>query len=230
MPRQPPQGDVLSPHGELEADVVEQDSAPRDEDARGGEVDEPVEDGQGAAGEGHEAKQHEDGEQRDADVGGAPARRAQEDAGRLLLEREAVQDAGAREQALVGRGPGRRDDDGVDDRGDGLDAGGRRGDDEGALRRRARGVAQPLVVARHEHAHDKHGQDVEDDDARKDALAGPRDRPARALRLGRGHGDGFHPGEGEDGARHHAPVSQEPTQVARGDREQFYEGTGFLST
>lgn len=209
--------------------MIQQNSAPRHEDARGREIDQPEEDGQGAIGQRHEAEEHEEGEQPDADVRGAPAGRPQKHAGRLPLEGQAVEHAGARQQALVGRGPGRRDDDGVDDGRDGADARGRGGDDKGALRRRARRVAQPGVVAGYQHAHDEHRQDVEEDDAREDALAGPRDRPPRVPRLGRRHGEGLDAREGEDGARHDAPVGQESAPVARGDGDQLDEGAGVLN-
>ncbi|TKW49901.1 hypothetical protein CTA1_12675 [Colletotrichum tanaceti] len=215
--RQPGKVDSLLPHGLLEADVVEQDGGPRHQHAGGGQVDEPPEDGQRAVGQAHEAEGHEAGEEQDADVGGAPGGGAEEDPGGLALEGEAEQHAGAGEQALVGGGPGGGDDDGVDDAGDGGDAGGGGGDDEGALGGGAVGVVEARVVAGDEHADDEDGEHVEEDDAGEDALAGARDGAARVPGLGGGHGEGLDAGEGEDGARHDAPVAEELAPVAGGD-------------
>lgn len=210
VPGEPGLGDPLDAHGASQADVVVQDGGPGDEDPRGGEVDEPPEDGEGAAGEAEEAEEHECAEEEDAGVGGAPARGAEEDAGRLALEGEAVEDAGAGEEALVGGGPGRCDDDGVDDRGDEGDARGGGGDDEGGLGGVTGGaVGEAGVVAGDEHADDEDGEHVEEEDAEEDALAGGGDGGAGVPGLGGGHGDGLDAREGEDSAGEGLPEAEE---------------------
>lgn len=217
MPGQARLGDALDAHCQAEADVVDEDGDPGDEDAGGGEADEPVKGGEGAAGQAHEAEEHKDGKQGDAGVGDAPGGGAEEDGGGLLLEGEGVEHAGAGEEGLVGRGPGRGYEHGVDDGGYGGQVGGLGGDDKGALGDGAAAAGEALVVAGDEHADDEDGEHVEEHDADKDVLAGGGDGLARVARLGAGHGDGLDAGKGEDGRRHDAPVAEEVSPAAVGD-------------
>ncbi|GKT95800.1 hypothetical protein Ct61P_13650 [Colletotrichum tofieldiae] len=148
-------------------------------------------------------------EEQDADIWCAPRGGAEEDFGGLSFERKAKQHTGTGEQTLVGRRPGGGNDDGVDDAGDCRDAGGRGGDDEGALSGGAGGVIQAGIVARDQHTHDEDGKHVEQHDTRKDTLAGAGNGTTGVLRLGSGHGERLDASKGEDGARHDAPVTQE---------------------
>lgn len=217
MPRQPRHGNLLLLHGEFQANVVKQDRAPADKDARRGEIHEPVKHRQGIVVQGQEAEEHECGEKRDADVGRAPRGRPEEDPGGLALECQAVQDPRARQQRLVARAPGASDDDGVDQAGDCLDAGGAGSDDERTLRGGAALVAEAWVVAGHQHAHDEDGEHVEKQDPGKDLLACSGDGATGILGLGGGHGDGLDASEGKDGAGHDAPEAEEFPPVSRGD-------------
>lgn len=226
MPWQPRYRDALFPHCPLHTDVVEQDGTPAHQHPRGRQVHEPVEDGQGVIVQSQESEEHEGGEQHDADVRRPPAGRAQEDLGGLSLQRETVEDARARQQALVAAAPGAGDDDGIDQAGDGADAGGGGGDDEGALRGGAAFVPQARVVASDEHADDEHRKHVEEQHADEDLLARARDGAAGVLGLGGGHGDGLDARKREDGRGHDAPEAEEFPPVARGDI--LDEGAGVL--
>ena len=53
--------DALGAQRHAQADVVDEDGDPGDEDAGGREADEPVKGGEGAARQAHEAEEHEDG-------------------------------------------------------------------------------------------------------------------------------------------------------------------------
>ncbi len=226
VPGQTGGGDALGAQRHAQADVVDEDGDPGDEDAGGGEADEPVKGSEGAARQAHEAEEHEDGVEGDAGVGHAPGRGAEEDGGRLLLEGEGVEHARARQQRLVGRGPGRRDEHGVDDGRDGGQVGGLRGNDKGALRDGAAAAAvEARVVAGDEHADDEDGEHVEEHDADKDVFAGRGDGLARVARLGARHCDGLDAGKGKDGRRHDAPVAEEFPPVARGN--VLDEGAGL---
>ncbi|KAF5133867.1 hypothetical protein E5D57_004495 [Metarhizium anisopliae] len=213
---QPSNWNGLLLHGQAQAYVVDEDGDPRDQDAGGCQVDQPPEDGDGVARQAHEAEEAKGHEEKDAGVGHTPGRGPQENPGRLLLDGQAVQHTGAGQETLVGGRPGRGDDDGVDDGGDGGNAGGRGGNDKGALGRVAALAVQAAVLAGHEHADNENGQHVEQHDADKDVLAGGGDGLARVPGLGAGHGDGLDAGKGEDGARHDAPVAEEPAPVADG--------------
>lgn len=134
--------------------MVEQDGDPRHEHAGRREAEEPVEGSQCAAGQGHEAEEHEDGEERDAGVGDTPRGGPEEDGGGLLLEGKGVECARSGEQGLVGRGPGRGDEYGVDHGGDGGQIGGLGGNDKGALGNVRAVRVEPRVVGGDEHADD----------------------------------------------------------------------------
>lgn len=197
--------------------MVDQDGNPADQDAAGRQVEEPVEDRQSAVGQAHEGEEHEGRLEENADVGHAPRCCSQKYFGGLALQCQAVEHTGSCEQSLVGRGPGRRDHDGVDHRGDGLDASTACGNDERALSRCAGLIGEAGVVAGNQHADDEDGQDVEDGDAGKHSLAGVRDRSPRIARLGSGHGNAFDAGEGEDGVGHDGPVAEKLAPAATAD-------------
>lgn len=204
-------------HCPLHTDVIPQDRAPAHQHARGGQIHQPVEDGQRVVVERKEAQEHERRKQRHAHVRGAPAGRPQEDLGRLTLQREAVEHTRARKQALVAAAPGAGDDDGVDQAGDRADPRGAGRDDEGGLSGGAALVAQAGVVAGHQHADDEDGEYVKQEDAGENLLTGTGDGATRVLGLGGGHGDGLNAGKGENGRGHDAPEAQEFSPVARGD-------------
>ena len=204
--------------------MVEQDGAPADEHAGGGEVDEPVEHDESTAGQAHEREKHEGGLDADADVRHTPGRRSQQHRRRLPLQCQRVQPPRARQQRLVSRRPGRGQHHGVDDVWDGGNAGGARSDDKGRLRGGTGLVIETRVVARHQHADHEHSEDVEEGDAEENALAGPRNHLTRVARLGSRHSDGLRTGEREHGGAHDGPVAQEAAPGAVGD--VLYERAG----
>lgn len=209
--------DALLAEGSVQTEVVEEDGRPRDEHTATDKVNEPVEDGEGARRERHEGEEREEDERRDGDIRDTPGRGAEEDGRGVALDGETVEDTGSGKERLVRGRPGRGDDHGVDDRGDGLDAGGGRSDDERRGGGGSRVVLDTRVVGRDEHADDEDREDVEDGDTREHALDGLGDRLAGVTRLGGGHGDRLGAGEGEDGIDEHSPEAEEAAPRALGD-------------
>lgn len=121
----------MDDEGAPEADVVDEDAAPRDEDTASDEGDEPPEDCDCALAERHESEEREEDKGRDGDPWRSPPGRLEEDARRHALERERVEHTGTRKQGLVSTTPRGGNNHSVDDVGDGLDAGGLGGEDKG---------------------------------------------------------------------------------------------------
>lgn len=208
---------MLLLHGELHADVIEKNGTPADQDTCGREIHEPVKYCQGIVAQSQEAEKHEDREQSDADVGCAPGCRSEENLGGLALECQAVQNPRARQQRLVARTPSTRDDDGIDQAGNGLDTGGAGRDNEGTLGGCAAFIAKTRVVAGDQHAHDEYSEHVEEQDAGKNLLACSGDGTTGVLGLGGCHGDGLDTSEGKDSAGHDTPKAEKLAPVASGD-------------
>lgn len=197
--------------------MIREHRDPRHEHAASGQVDQPPKHRQCVLRQAHEREKHECREQQDAHVWYAPRCRPQKDRRRLFLQRKTVQNSRSREQGLIRRRPSRRDDDGVDHRRHTLEASSARGDDERALRCRARLVVKSGVVARNEHADDEYREDVERRHSDEHPLACFRDGDSWIPGLGCSHGDALDASEAEDGITHDRPVRQESPPASRSD-------------
>ena len=206
--------------------MIEQDSDPRNQDPTRGEVDEPPEDGQSTFRKTHERQEHERAEKQRAHIRRSPGRGSQEDLRRLVLESQTVEDSRAGQQGLIGAGPSRRDDDGVDERWNTIKSRGAGGDDKRRLRSGAVRVVEAGIVAGHEHADDKHGEDVECCHAHKYPLARLWDRHTRISRLRRRHGETLCPGETEHRITHDSPITQKFPPRTRGN--EFHKRAGMF--
>lgn len=170
------------------AEAEEDDAAqhPADE-ARGVEqADEPVEDDGAAAGadaqvgEGREARRRQHGEVRHAARAAAPKQRR-----RAARHRHRVQRAAGHVQHRVAAGPGRGDDDGVDDAVEAADPRVADGHDPGARGGAGAALGEPRVVRGADDADGEGAERVEDEQAPDEARRGAGQVAARGLHLAR---------------------------------------------
>lgn len=211
-------GDALGLAAVVEAEVDDADDGPGDEGTDRDEILEPDEDDVGAGTEGHEAEADPDGDEGDGDPRYTHAVGLEEDLGGVVLLGHTVEGTGGGEQEGVTGGPGRGQDDKVDDVGDHLDTGTAGCDDEGGGGGGTAALEQVGIIGGHEHADEEDTEDyifmkkrkrehfvshlclvylidssvlltIEDCHTPEDTLSSNGDVSARALCLGGSHGD-----------------------------------------
>ena len=140
--------------------MISQHTTPTHKHARRRKIHQPPKHRQRATTQTHKRQKHKRRIEAHAYIGHAPWRGAEEDAGGLVFDGEAVEDAGAREEGLVGGGPGGGYDDGVDEGGKDADAGGGGDDYEGGLGGGAGCGGEAGVGAGYYHAYDEDCVDI----------------------------------------------------------------------